>query len=206
MRYYFTLFFYLLILSISACNSDNRQHEDNSKAGTGTIADTTLTQDRQEFFDIAARNVMLQKELARLAVEKSTTKNAKSYGQDLMTWATKKQKELIDLSKRYGIALPQNLDDEQLNHIKDITEMEASNFKYDQELWDTIKNSQQDAIEDFNDALKDVSEANATAFTLWARKSLKELQAHLEQAAAFDLELRNREGGISKPIIEEVNN
>ncbi|WP_439880165.1 DUF4142 domain-containing protein [Pontibacter sp. MBLB2868] len=197
-----------LFLSLSACDSGTKEQVNDNENGVPTVAgvDSTLTQERQEFFVTAARNIMLQKELAQRAMEKSETRNAKAYGQDLMNWVTTKQNELQSLSKRYGVVLPQRLEDDQLEYIEEVKEEDKQNYKYDLNLWDQIKDSQKDAIDDFDDALKNVEQADASAFTLWARNTQKELRAHMEQAAAYELELKNRDGGIAKPIIEEANN
>lgn len=197
-----------VILSFSACDSGNKEQSEVDGNGTATIAgaDSTLTQDRKDFLMTAAREIMLQKELAKMALEKSETRNAKAYGQDLLNWATTKQNELQELSRRYGVTLPQQLEDQQTKHIEDVAEVEATNYKYDEELWDSIKDAQRDAIEDFDDAINDVEAADATALTIWTRTTLQELRAHMEQAAAYGLELKNREGGIAEPIVEEANN
>ena len=209
MKKYLIAAVYLLVsLGFSACDSGNNEGNGDTESGVATAAgvDSTLTEKNQEHMMTVARNIMLQKELARLALEKSETQNAKAYGQDLMNWANTKQSELQELAQTYGVTLPQQMEDRQTKHIDDVAEVEAKNYKYDEELWDSIKDAQRDAVEDFDKALNDIDEASGTAYTLWLRNTTKELRAHLEQAAAYDLELRNREGGISKPIVEDINN
>ncbi|MBC5993566.1 DUF4142 domain-containing protein [Pontibacter cellulosilyticus] len=193
-----------LSLSFSACDSGNKEEVGGNTAEVAS--DSMLTEEHQEHMMTVARYIMLQKELARLALEKSETQNAKAYGQDLMNWANTKQSELQEMAQTYGVTLPQQMEDSQTKHIDDIAEVEAKNYKYDEELWDTIKDAQRDAVEDFDKALNDVDEASGTAYTLWLRNTTKELRAHLEQAAAYDLELKNREGGISEQIVEDINN
>ncbi|MFD2514492.1 DUF4142 domain-containing protein [Pontibacter locisalis] len=197
---------FLITLSFSACDSGEQTADGETGVATVAGVDSTLTQERQEFLMTAARNIMLQKELAKMALEKSETRNAKAYGQDLMNWATTKQNELQELAQRYGVTLPQQMEDRQIKHIEDVTEVEATNYEYDLELWDSIKDAQKEAIDDFDESLNDVEEADATALTLWSRNTRKELWAHLEQAAAYGLELKNREGGIAEPIVEDINN
>jgi hypothetical protein len=66
-------------------------------------------------------------------------------------------------------------------------EEKATNYMYDLELWDSIKDAQKDAIEDLDKSLKEIGETDATAFAIWSRKTLQELRAHLTQAVAYCL-------------------
>lgn len=187
-------------IAFSACDSGNNGQQTTDATGNPTVAglDTALTQDRQDLLAFTARNNMLQIELGRMAVEKGQTNNVKSYGQDLVNWYTTKQEELQELAQQYNVTLPQELDDEQRSHLEDIRGTEAS--KFDEEYWDTVTDAQKDAIDRLDNGLKDVDEANATAFSLWARNTVKELRAQMEQAKKYELELENREGGIAPAI------
>mgnify|MGYP005753594169 FL=1 len=195
-RYLPVLFSLFILLGTSACDSGSDVENDEG----------VLSEKKQKSMMTAARNLMLQKELAKMAIENTETNNAKAYGQELMAWATTKQNELQELAQQYNVTLPDQMERRQMKHIKDVTEDEATNYKYDLELWDSIKDAQRDAAEDFEEAIKDYDKADVTAYSLWLRNTVKELRAHLTQAAKYDLELKNREGGIAKPILEDMNN
>jgi len=183
-----------------ACDSKSTEQQTTVNTGTATVAglDTTLTQERQELLAFAARNNMLQIAMGKMAIEQGRTDNVKAHGQDLVNWHTSKQQELQELAQQYNVALPQQLNKEQLDHLEDIKGTNPE--KFDEEYWDSVTDAQQDAIDRLDDGLHDVEQANASAFSLWARNTMKELRAQLEQAKAHKLELQNREGGIAPAI------
>ena len=151
-----------------------------------------------------SRNLILQKELAKMAMENTVTQNAKVYGQELLTWAEAKHNELQEYAKQYNVALPNEMEKRQMKHIRDVTKEKATDHKYDEELWDSIKDAQRDAAEDFMEAMKDFDKEEVTPYSLWLQNTSKELRSYLTKAAKYDLELKNREGGISKPILENM--
>ncbi|GAB3197806.1 putative membrane protein [Pontibacter aydingkolensis] len=188
---------------LPACDSGSNGQANGT---TETAADSTLTEERQELLAYTSRHMMLQKELASLAQQRAQTDSLKRYAQDLNNWATIKLNELKDLEQQYSLSLPQQLTEDEQEYLEKPRETEAD--KFDAELWDNLVKAQKDAIKHIDDNSKDIEQTDATAFAIWERNTLKELRARMEQAAAYELELKNRSdrGGISKPIVEDINN
>ena len=194
-----------LLSGMYACDSGSKEETTETAETADVIAqDSALTEDRQELLAYTVRHIMLQKEFATTALQKAQTQNLKAYAQDLNNWATTKQTELQELAQQYNLTLPQQLSEEEQEYLKKASE--ADKEKYDEEVWESMIKAQKDAISHIDGKLKDVESTDATAFVLWERNTLQELRAHMEQAAAYELELENREGGISKPIVEDINN
>ncbi|AKD02143.1 DUF4142 domain-containing protein [Pontibacter korlensis] len=188
-------------LLFSSCGSGSgNETTDATDSQTATIAgtDSTITDENKELLAFAARNNMLQIELGKLAADKGVTNQVESYGQSLVDWYTTKQEELQKLAQQYNVSLPQQMESEQTDHLKELQEAEAG--KFDTEYWENVTEAQKAAIDKLEGNLKDVDEASATAFTLWARNTLKELRAQYEQARGFEVELKNEESGISEAI------
>ena len=207
MKKYLMGFFCLALLSgMSSCDSGgNNQATIITEAGSP--ADSVLTEDRQELLSYTARQLMLQQELATMAQQKAQTDSLKLYAQRLSGWTTTKQSELRDLEQQYNFTLARDLTDDERDYLDDPQEADADEF--DEELWEELVKSQKDAIKHIDNNTKDIAESDASAFAIWERNTLKELRAHMEQAAAYRLELKNRSdqrGGISKPIVEDINN
>lgn len=188
------------MLGFASCDSGAGEQQVTEATGTPTVAgvDSTLTEDKQELLAFAARNNMLQIELGKVAAQQASTDTLKQYGQQLVDWYTTKQQELQELAQQYNVTLPQQMEEEQLEHIEEVRNTEANEF--DAEFWESLANAQQEAIDEYDDNLKDLDEANATAFSLWARNTQKELQAQMEQAKAFELRLETDDGGISNSL------
>lgn len=188
-----------LVLLLASCDSGT-ENETTDATDIATVAgvDTDITEENKELLAYAARNNMLQIELGRLAIAQGTSDNVKAFGQDLVDWYTTKQQELQELAQQYNVTLPQQLENEQTEHLEEIRGAEAGEF--DEEYWESVVNAQKEAIDQYDDELNEVTEADATAFTLWARNTVKELRAQLTQAEAYQLELKNRDGGITESI------
>ncbi len=187
-------------LTLASCDSGSNNESATEANGTASVAgtDTSITEENKKLLAFAARNNMLQIELGKMAVAQGATDNVKSYGQDLVEWYTNKQQELQELAQQYNVSLPQQLESEQTEHLQEIREADANEF--DEEYWESVTKAQKEAIDEYDDELNKVTEADASAFTLWARNTLKELHAQLEQAEANQLELKNRDAGITESI------
>ncbi|MFD1188751.1 DUF4142 domain-containing protein [Pontibacter rugosus] len=178
-------------LAFTSCGSGEGNTEATNQTGTPTVAgvDSTITDENKELLAFAARNNMLQIELGRMATTKGNSENARTYGQQLTDWYTTKQQELQELAQQYGVNVPQQLESDQQEHLEEARNADANEF--DKEYWESVTKAQQDAIDQFESNLNDVEEADATAFTLWARNTSKELRAQMEQAKAYQLEHNN---------------
>lgn len=174
------------MLAFASCNSGTNEQQETDATGNPTVAgvDSTLTQDRQDLMAFAARNNMLQIELGRLASQQGSTNEVKQYGQQLVDWYSAKQEELQELAQQYSISLPQQMEESQLQHIEELRGTQANEF--DKKYWEELVDAQENAIDEFESSLKDVEEAEASAFSLWSRNTRKELQAQMEQAKSQD--------------------
>lgn len=188
------------MIGFASCDSGSGDQQTAETTGTPTVAgvDSTLTENKQELLAFSARNNMLQIELGKIAAEKASTDSLKQYGQQLVDWYSTKQQELQELAQQYNVTLPQQMEEEQLEHIEEVRNTEAS--KLDAEYWESLAEAQQEAIDKYDDNLKDVDEADVSAFGLWARNTQKELQAQMEQAKAAELRLKTDDGGISNSL------
>lgn len=188
------------MLGFASCDSGSGDQQTTEATGTPTVAgvDSTLTDDKEELLAFAARNNMLQIELGKIAAEKASTDSLKQYGQQLVDWYTTKQQELQELAQQYNVTLPQQMEEDQLEHVEEVRNAKAEEF--DVEYWESLANAQKEAIDEYDDNLKALDEADVSAFGLWARNTQKELQAQMEQAKAAELRLKTDDGGISNSL------
>ncbi|PTX18011.1 putative membrane protein [Pontibacter mucosus] len=183
-------------LLLASCDSGTTNEQNTTEATSGTTAvasaDTTLTDDKRELMEFAAQNNLLQVELGKLAIDQGTSDAVKAYGRNLVDWYTTKQKELSELAQQHNVSLPQQMNEEGTKHLSELRE--AKNFN--EEYWEQLTDAQKKAIDEFDSKVKDIEQSDATAFSLWARNTLKELQAQYEQARGREVELKNRDSGI----------
>ncbi|WP_299819282.1 DUF4142 domain-containing protein [uncultured Pontibacter sp.] len=204
-KYLIGAFCLALLTGTTACDSGNSEQTIDATA-TAAAPDSTLSEDRQKLLAYTARHFILQQELASLAQQKAQTDSLKLYAEEMKSWATTKQNELKDLEQQYSFTLPQQLSEDEQEYLEEPRKADAKNF--DAEMWDNLVDAQKDAIDHIDDNTKNIASSDASAFAIWERNTLKELRARMERAAAYELELKNRNegGGISKPIVDEINN
>lgn len=174
------------MLAFASCDSGTNGQQTTEATGTPVVApDTAVTEEKQELMHYAARNNMLQMELGRLASEHGNTEGVRVYGQRLMDWYSDKQAELRELAQQYNVTLPMELNDDQQEHVEELRNTAVT--KFDEKYWAELADAQQNAINEFDNTLKDVEESDATSFSIWAHNTRKELQAQMEQAKAQDM-------------------
>jgi putative membrane protein len=180
------------MLTFASCNTGaNEEQQSTAATGNPVVApDSTISEDKQELLAFAARNNMLQIELGRLATQQGSTDNVKQYGQKLVDWYTTKQEELQGLAQQYNLTLPQQMEEDQLEHVEEVRNAKGGEFN--EKYWESVVSAQKEAVGEFDDNLRDIEETNASAFSIWARNTQKELRAQMEQAMANEQELKNR--------------
>ncbi|WP_242926900.1 DUF4142 domain-containing protein [Pontibacter vulgaris] len=186
----------------TACNTDSGKKEEAGETTTTTAPadttadttataapmDTTLTNEQKEFIGEAYEHTQLQLALAKVAAQKGVSAEIKQYGQKITQLYTTRQKELADMAKQHNLTLPTAMDDDDQEDVKKLTA--TTTDKFDKAYWDSAIEAQQDAIEDFDEVIKDVPQNNMAPFNLWVQNARKEMQAQMEQAMRFRLDLK----------------
>ncbi len=194
MKRILTATFVVASFTFLSCSSDNNTADTDTNTDgeltTTAAVDSTLSENKQELMQTLAQHIMLQIELGKMVSQNATTDEAKQFAQQLVSQYTSKRTELQELASNYNITLESTLDDDQQEHLNDLADKKGADF--DKQYWEEITDAQKDALDDYDDVLKDITEADATAFGIWARTSEKELRAQYEQALAHQLELKNR--------------
>ncbi|MBB6610882.1 DUF4142 domain-containing protein [Pontibacter sp. Tf4] len=184
--------------SCSSDNNTNQQETADTEAATttdeqsATVAgtDSTLTEDQEQLMQTIAQHSLLQVELGKLAAAKGTTDDVKQYGQEMVQAYTTQLNELQKVAQTYHKDLNVTLGDDYRKYAEDLGKKQGVDF--DKEYWKNITDAQKKALDDYDDHLKKITEADATAFGTWARTSGKELRARYEQALAQEQQLDNR--------------
>lgn len=184
-------------LLVASCNSENsnentgQAQEAVATTGEPVIGgDSILNDDQKNLFEHIARHNMLQMELGRLAAQRGTSDDVKQYGQQMVDFHTTKQQELQEMAQAYQVTMEQGLDEDYRDDVDEVQKAKPENF--DEEYWENVTDSQKALLDEYDSALKDAMESDASAFVIWARKSMKELRAQMEQAITFDKRRRDR--------------
>lgn len=179
-------------LAFTSCDS-NTQETDTSnidpELNAQAMADNTLTDEKREFMGYAYNISNQQVELGKLAAEKGISPRVKDYGQQMVDLYSKKIEELQEMSQQYNVTLPQAMTDEQSGRVQELRDKELNEF--DRTYWDTVVDAHKDAMDEFDDNVKDIEETDNTTFNIWARNTSKEIRAQMENAMGFRTEYNN---------------
>ncbi|WP_162427421.1 DUF4142 domain-containing protein [Pontibacter pudoricolor] len=196
MKRIFTAAFLMAVTTLVSCTPDKKTEEteiaetaSDDKTET-TTSDSTLTDNKKELLQTIARHTKLQQEISKLAAQKATTDVVKQYARQMQQLTATKQTELQELAQTYNVTLDTTLQDDQQKYLTDLNEKQKVDF--DKAYWEKVTDAQKETIKEYEDVLKDVTPADATAFGVWARTSEKELRAQYEEALKLQLALKNR--------------
>lgn len=179
-----------------SCNSDNTNNKEATEAvatpGEPVIGgDSVLTDEHRELFDNIARHNLFSITLGRIAAERGVSEDVRQYGQQQAEWYKTKQQELNEMAQTYQATIEQDVYKDYQDDVDEVTNAKRENF--DEEYWENVIDAQRELLDKYEDVINEVEEAeHASAFTIWARSSMKELRAQMEQAMTFDKRRRDR--------------
>ncbi len=181
------------MLAFASCGSD-RQDTDTTtnvdpELNATAAADSTLNEDKREFMGKAHSISMQQVELGKLAAEKGLTAQVREYGQQMADLYGNKLNELQEMSGQYGVTLPQQMEDDHAGRVQEMRDKTTEEF--DRAYWDNVVDAHKDALDEFEDNMKDIEETDNTTFNLWARNTSKEIRAQMENAMRHRQSARN---------------
>ncbi|HEY4651925.1 MAG TPA: DUF4142 domain-containing protein [Pontibacter sp.] len=183
--------------TLAACSSDTKTGEQGTattnttdeQPTTTAATDTTLSDEKIDLMQTIAQHGMLQVELGNLAAANATTDATKQYAQDMVQTYTNKQKELQKMAQTYQVELDTTLKDDYRKYAEDLKGKKAADV--DKTYWKNVSDAQKETLDKYESVLKNITEADATAFGIWARTSEKELRAQYEQGLAQQQQLKN---------------
>ncbi|MDO6390036.1 DUF4142 domain-containing protein [Pontibacter sp. BT731] len=184
----------LSTLAFASCSSETQETDTttanvDTEMNTTTTVDSTLNEDKREFMGKAHSISTQQLELGKLAVEKGKTEQVRDYGQQMVDIYSKKLDELQDISKRYSVTLPQQMEEDHAGRVQELRDKNTDEF--DRAYWETVVDAHKEALQQFEDNVKDVEETDNTTFNLWARNMGKEIRAQMENAMRFRQDYKN---------------
>jgi len=180
-----------LMIGMASCNStsNNEDAKETAEAiNDSTINSTASTDstanaqedDAEAVVEIASGG-MMEVELAKIAVEKATSSQVKSFAKMLVTDHTKANEELKALATSKNITLPSSLSDKHQKMLNDISE--ESGKKFDKEYMNMMVKDHKDDIDKFQKIADKGNDAEIKAF---ASKTLPVLIHHREEAEKIE--------------------
>lgn len=195
MKKYSLLFLMALSLwAFQACNdgvededtvenaNEMNEMKDEGEMGESDQSTLGVTENESEFMVKAAAGGMAEVELAKLAQQKATNANVKSFANMIVTDHTKANEELKALAATKNVTLPASISEDHQKHMNELTEKTGRDF--DDAYIDMMVDDHQEDVDLFDKwSEKDDASAEVKAF---AAKTLPTLRMHLEEAKKLD--------------------
>ncbi|GAA4329981.1 DUF4142 domain-containing protein [Mucilaginibacter gynuensis] len=170
----------LAALAFQACNNSAKDSKETADS-VNEVKDTTTTgatgiavdEGDAKFTTTAASDGMAEIALAKLAQEKSTNTDVKSFAAMMITDHEKAAAELSAIAETKNITLPSAPTEEQQKMQADLTAKKGADF--DKAYIDGMVKAHENAVSLFDDASKNCKDADLKAF---ATKTLPTLKAH----------------------------
>jgi putative membrane protein len=176
-----------LLLFLAGC----QQSDQNVQAARETTADTgdrtnktVLNDSDRDFLKKAEDGDIKERNIGRVVLEKSQTKDVKDYAQMLVDDHTKDLRKVVDLMNQKGMAQPKELPEVQHEALGKLNGL--SGAALDREFMSTMVEDHQKDITEFR---KEVNSAQDEDVKYYAQHTLPVLQEHLQKAQMLNEQL-----------------
>ncbi|QRQ99825.1 DUF4142 domain-containing protein [Dyadobacter sandarakinus] len=158
-------------------DSTNEAAADN----TGSDSTSSAMEDDSEFAVEAANGGMAEVALSKIAEEKATDPKVKEFAKQMIKDHTKANDELKALATSKNITLPSAPNEEKQKAASDLGSKSGSDF--DKAYIEVMKKDHDQTVKLFEDAQKEVKDAELKAFI---DKTLPVIKAHAEHVKGLD--------------------
>ena len=158
-------------------DSTNEAAADNTASDSASVA----TEDDAEFAVNAANGGMAEVALSKIAEEKATDPKVKEFAKQMITDHSKANDELKTLAASKNITLPSAPNEEKQKAASNLGSKSGADF--DKAYIAQMKKDHDQTVKLFEDAQKDVKDAELKAFI---DKTLPVIKAHAEHVKSLD--------------------
>ena len=131
----------------------------------------------QAFLKKAAEMQQAQIALALLVAGRAANNRVKQFGEQMIQYHKKMNKEIQQLASEKGVQLPAGLSDEHKRKLKELTQL--SGHAFDLEYMNSILRDHQSDANEFEESMQTVEDP---AVPHWTYRTLPMLRAHVEDA------------------------
>jgi putative membrane protein len=170
----------IIIIFLNACKNETKQEDPKEVAEDANEAkadSVNYTKDDSEFLVDQAEINLSEIEIGKLAQQKSTNPEVKSFGKMLVDEHTKSASEVSALAKAKNYTLPTSLTEDGQDEYNKLNEKTGLDF--DKKFADLMIDGHQKAIDKLKKASEDAKDEEVR---VWASNNIAGLTAHLEHA------------------------
>ena len=182
------LLFSAAALSINGCSSPEKKAPDTEEMAKEEN-DEALNRDNAkkeaDFLVEASMDNMLEAEMGKVAESKGISKAVKKFGAHMATQHTAMQEQLKAVAQTNSVVLPESLNQEYLDKIKDLQEKKAADFDKDY-ITEMVTRHEKDA----DKYQAEIDKGTDASVKKLSEQCLPQIQEHLSQARKIKAELK----------------
>ncbi|RZJ36655.1 MAG: DUF4142 domain-containing protein [Flavobacterium sp.] len=176
-------------LSLSSCKQENKQDDTKEVAedqNDAKFENNDNKDDDSDFLVAAAETDLMEIEIGKLALSKSTNAGVKDFANMLVADHTKSSNELKPFAEKLQVSLPMAITEKGKDKYNELNDKNGKDF--DQKFADMMVDGHQDAIDKMQKAAED---AHDPAIRTWASNMVPTLKGHLEHAKMLQDNIKN---------------
>lgn len=175
------------IMCATACNSNHHEDTKDVAEEHNEAKFNNTDSERDAQFLVNAAEVNLEEiQLGQLAQQRSTMPDIQSLGKMMYEGHTKSLAELTNLAKKKLVTIPAAPTDKAQDAYKKLNDKSGNYF--DKEYTDMMVKGHKEAIEKFENYIKDSKDADIKE---WATATLKDLRLHLDHSLTCEKKCEN---------------
>jgi len=173
-------FFLTVFLGFSSCKNDTKQEDPKEVAEDENEAKFDENDDKEddsEFLVAAAETDLMEIELGKLALSKSSNPAVKAFATTLVADHTKSATEMKPFADKLNVTLPATITEKGKEKYNSLNEKTGKDF--DQKFADLMVEGHEDAVDKMEKAAENANDPEVMA---WAANMVPTLKGHLEHA------------------------
>ena len=173
----------LLIYSCDGTKIEEKATEikDTVKTDVANELDKLDATQNNEFIKTVAKDNKREIVIGKLASEKATSKEVKSYAKMLVSQHTEANKELLKIAEGKGVEIKDSVDEASENKLKELKDVKGKDF--DKKFISGMIEDHEKDIEQFEKRAEKTKDAELKE---WIEKTLPHLKHHLSEAQKID--------------------
>jgi len=179
-----------VFLGFASCKNESKQEDPKEVAEDENdvkFEENDDKDDDSDFLVAAAETDMMEIELGKLALSKSTNADVKEFAKMLVADHTKSANETKPFAEKLQVSLPAAITEKGKEHYNELNEKSGQDF--DEKFAEMMVDGHEDAISKMEKASENATDP---AIKAWAANMVPTLKAHLEHAKSLRDKVKNK--------------
>ena len=180
-----------LLLGTTSCKNDAKTEDTKEIAedqNEAKFEDNDNKEDDSEFLVAAAETDLMQIEIGKLAMSRSTDNNVKEFAKTLVADHTKSAEQMKPFAQRLNVTLPMSITEKGKENYNDLNDKKTAK-DFDEKFAELMVKGHDDAVSKMEKAAENANDPEVKA---WAAGMVPTLKAHLEHAKTLEDQVKNK--------------